>query len=92
MADAASAAGARLIAADRPGMGRSSPQPEREIGDWPKDLAALADHLGLPRFYLLGVSGGKDSYALASLLGLDHRVQPVLFAGALPNLKRIGPV
>ena len=73
MADAASAAGARLIAADRPGMGRSSPQPERAIGDWPEDLAALADNLGLARFYLLGVSGGAP-FAMVCAAALPERI------------------
>jgi pimeloyl-ACP methyl ester carboxylesterase len=73
MADAAIAAGARLIAADRPGMGGSSPQPGRRIGDWSHDLAALADHLGLARFHLLGVSGGAP-FAMACAVALPERI------------------
>jgi pimeloyl-ACP methyl ester carboxylesterase len=73
MADAASAAGARLIAADRPGMGGSSPQSGRRIGDWPQDLAALADHLGLARFHLLGVSGGAP-FAMACATAFPERI------------------
>ncbi len=73
IADAAIAVRARLIAADRPGMGGSSPQPGRRIGDWPKDLAALADHLGLGRFHLLGVSGGAP-FAMACAAALPERI------------------
>ncbi|KAI1323873.1 alpha/beta-hydrolase [Xylariaceae sp. FL0255] len=56
--------GIRLIAADRPGYGSSSPQPGRCILDWSADLAALASHLDVTRYAVLGVSGGAP-YALA---------------------------
>lgn len=48
----------RVISADRPGMGLSDFQPGRRIGDWPADVAALADALGIERFAVLGYSGG----------------------------------
>jgi pimeloyl-ACP methyl ester carboxylesterase len=54
------AAGYRVIAFDRRGWGRSGavattgPQP----GHAADDLNALADHLSLPRFHLVGVAGG----------------------------------
>ncbi|KAF1959616.1 alpha/beta hydrolase fold domain-containing protein [Byssothecium circinans] len=54
----------RLIAPDRPGMGNSSPQANRTLLDWPKDVIALADHLKVERFYIMGLSGGGP-YALA---------------------------
>lgn len=54
----------RLIAADRPGYGASTPQPRRRLLDWPADVAALADHLGIGDFRCVGVSGGGP-YALA---------------------------
>ncbi|OJD15779.1 hypothetical protein AJ78_03997 [Emergomyces pasteurianus Ep9510] len=54
----------RIIAPDRPGFGRSTHQPKRRIMDWPADVRALADHLGLARFAVLGGSGGGP-YALA---------------------------
>ncbi|KAF1836206.1 alpha/beta hydrolase fold domain-containing protein [Decorospora gaudefroyi] len=54
----------RLIAPDRPGNGRSSFQTNRRILDWPTDLLALAEHLKVHQFYMLGVSGGAP-YALA---------------------------
>ncbi|KAG7152710.1 putative hydrolase YcgS like protein [Verticillium longisporum] len=56
--------GVRIIATDRPGMGLSSPQPERTLIDHPKDLELLADHLKLSEYGVLGVSGGGP-YALA---------------------------
>jgi len=58
--DAFSRAGYRVIAFDRRGWGRSEteaatgPQP----GSAADDLHALADHLSLGRFHLVGVAGG----------------------------------
>ena len=39
--------GIRLIALDRPGYGLSDPLPGRTLLDWPRDVAAAADALGL---------------------------------------------
>jgi pimeloyl-ACP methyl ester carboxylesterase len=54
----------RLVAIDRPGFGNSSFQTNRKLLDWPKDVLALADHLNVEEFYVLGTSGGGP-YALA---------------------------
>ena len=56
----------RLIAPDRPGIGLSTYKPNRRILDWPADVLALADHLKISQFYILGVSGGAP-YALACI-------------------------
>jgi hypothetical protein len=45
--------GARIIAPDRPGMGWSSPYPDRTLLDYPKDLEHLADHLKLESYGVL---------------------------------------
>ena len=45
--------GARIIAPDRPGIGWSSPQPDRTLLDYPKDLENLADHLKLESYGVL---------------------------------------
>jgi pimeloyl-ACP methyl ester carboxylesterase len=45
--------GARIITADRPGMGLSSPHLDRTLLDNPKDLAQLADHLKLEKYGVL---------------------------------------
>jgi len=58
------ATGVRLISVDRPGIGLSSPQPDRTLLAWPKDVAHLARTLGIPRFAVLGWSAGGP-YALA---------------------------
>jgi len=63
----------RILAPDRPGCGDSDHQPGRDLDDWAGDVAALADHLGLARFALLGVSGGAP-YALTCAWRLPTRV------------------
>lgn len=50
--------GFRLIALDRPGMGRSDFHAGRTLLDYPRDLAALADALGIARFGSIGWSSG----------------------------------
>ncbi|RAR03829.1 alpha/beta hydrolase fold domain-containing protein [Stemphylium lycopersici] len=56
----------RLIAPDRPGNGLSTFQHNRRILDFPADVLALAEHLKIHQFYILGVSGGAP-YALACI-------------------------
>jgi pimeloyl-ACP methyl ester carboxylesterase len=65
--------GVRLICVDRPGYGSSTFQPGRQILDWPKDVSALADGLGLRKFAVAGHSGGGP-YALACAYCLPERV------------------
>jgi len=72
----------RLLAVDRPGFGLSSPQPGRSLLDWPADLADLADHLGLPSFAMLGVSGGGPA-TLACASRLKDRLTAVTLACGL---------
>lgn len=63
------AAHVRLIVPDRPGFGRSDPQEGRTYSDWPKDVEALADALGMASFAVVGVSaGGPYAAACAALL------------------------
>ncbi|BCX89855.1 hypothetical protein MIN45_P2228 [Methylomarinovum tepidoasis] len=65
-----------LFAPDRPGYGRSDPLPPTNVAAWTGDLAAVADHLGIPRFHVVGVSGGGP-YALACAARLEKRVRGV---------------
>jgi pimeloyl-ACP methyl ester carboxylesterase len=58
--------GLRVVCPDRPGMGGSDFQPGRGITDWPADVTALADGLGLERFALLGNSGGCPYVAVCA--------------------------
>ncbi|KAJ5748987.1 uncharacterized protein N7511_010683 [Penicillium nucicola] len=65
--------GIRMVAPDRPGFGLSTNQPNRRIADWPDDVQALAGHLGLSRFALMGGSGGGP-YILACAHALPHEM------------------
>ena len=77
--------GFRIIAPDRPGFGRSTSQPGRGLSDWPPVVAAIADHLGLEKFALMGISGGGP-YVLATAWALDSRVRAVcLCCTAVPT-------
>ncbi|KAJ5808229.1 hypothetical protein N7474_009498 [Penicillium riverlandense] len=77
--------GIRVIAPDRPGFGLSTVQAHRHILDWPADVQALAGHLGLAHFAVLGGSGGAP-YALACAHGLpaDMLSGVGIMAGAGP--------
>ena len=66
------ALGVRLIAIDRPGCGLSDFLPGRTLLDWPTDLAAVADALGIGRFAVVGFSGGGP-YVAASAFALPDR-------------------
>jgi pimeloyl-ACP methyl ester carboxylesterase len=78
----AKSARARLITVDRPGFGLSDPQPGRRLTDWPRDIAQLADALGLEKFRVAGVSGGAP-YAAACAHAMPDRV---LVAGLVSGL------
>ncbi|OHE94359.1 hypothetical protein CORC01_10287 [Colletotrichum orchidophilum] len=66
-----------VVAVTRPGYGGSTFQPNRTILAFPQDVVALADHLKVQRFAVLGISGGAP-YALACL----HSIPTARLAGA----------
>jgi pimeloyl-ACP methyl ester carboxylesterase len=81
---AARALGIRLIAPDRPGIGRSTYQAGRRLLDWPPDVTELADALGLERFAVMGWSCG-GAYAAACAARLPDRVTgTALLASVVP--------
>jgi pimeloyl-ACP methyl ester carboxylesterase len=84
-ADEAAAAGAiRLISPDRPGVGRSDPDPGRAVLSWAADVEELLDRIGVEPFAVMGWSMGGQ-YAAAVGHALRHRVTRVaIVAGALP--------
>lgn len=65
--------GVRVYVPERPGFGVSDPDPGRTLADWPDDVAAFADAMGLGEFPVLGISGGGP-YALACAALLEDRV------------------
>jgi pimeloyl-ACP methyl ester carboxylesterase len=80
----ARAIGARVISPDRPGIGLSDPKPGRTLLDWPADVVALADAVGVDRFAVLGWSFGGP-YAAACASALPERVTSLtLIASAIP--------
>jgi pimeloyl-ACP methyl ester carboxylesterase len=89
--------GVLLIAANRPGVGLSSPIRRRCIADCIPDVVALTEALNLKTFGVMGVSGGVP-YALACLAKLPGRVRlGVLVSGLGPVsdpavLAQMGPL
>ena len=65
-ASIAASAGARIIAVDRPGFGRSDFKPGRTLLDWPNDVIQLADALNFDRFAVVGYSGGGPYAAVCA--------------------------
>ena len=75
------AAGVRLIAPDRPGVGRSDRLENRTLLDWPRDVEALADSLRLDRFAVAGWSLG-GAFAAACAYALPDRVVALGLVGS----------
>jgi pimeloyl-ACP methyl ester carboxylesterase len=91
------ALGARLIVLERPGFGLSDFQPRRTLLDWPDDVAAAADALGIDRFPLAGISAGAP-YAAACAYKIPQRltrvaiisgVGPMTVPGAMEEMPRV---
>lgn len=68
--------GMRLICPERPGYGRSDPDPSYSVSDWVSDVEKLANHLGFDDFAISGLSMGAV-YALACAVDLPDRVKTV---------------
>ncbi|MDF1752837.1 MAG: alpha/beta hydrolase [Verrucomicrobiales bacterium] len=83
-APAAEKKNVRLMAIDRPGFGNSTFQPGRQLLDWPRDVVALADDLGLDRFRLLGHSGGGPYAAACAHQIPDRLIKTTIMAGLSP--------
>ncbi|KAM0246132.1 hypothetical protein ACHAP5_004914 [Fusarium lateritium] len=76
----------RLIAPDRPGFGRSEFLPGRTIGGYATDVLALAKHLNLAKYSVMGGSGGGPyALACARYLQPEDGLQGIcVFAGMAP--------
>lgn len=81
--------GLRVIAPDRPGMGGSSFHGNRTLRAWAGDVSALAAHLGLSRYRVLGFSGGGPS-ALACGAVNPGEVEEVLLVSGCAPVERMG--
>jgi pimeloyl-ACP methyl ester carboxylesterase len=85
--------GLRVIALDRPGVGRSDPKDGDRLLDWPGDAAQAAEQLGIARFSVQGMSAGGP-YALACAHKLRDRVAACSLVSAVPPpqlARRAGP-
>lgn len=82
---AAERLGLRWVSYDRPGYGRSTPDPGRDVASAAGCAAAVADALGIDRFAVFGHSGGGP-HALACGALLPQRVLGVVsVAGLAPR-------
>jgi len=81
--------GVRVITPDRPGYGLSDPDPHSPLLDWPSDIEELADHLGISRFGISGLSGG-GIYALACAAAIPERLTDVVVTGCPGPMQRSG--
>ena len=76
----------RLVAVNRPGMGRSTYQTCRQITDWPADVACLLQALGHgdAPFGIIAMSGGA-AYALAVARVMRNQITHIaLVSGHTP--------
>lgn len=67
----------RIFVPERPGYGLSDAKAGRTLDDWCRDFEALADEIGVKRFSIVGISGGR-------LLLLPVRIECQHAFGKLP--------
>jgi len=77
--------GWRVLAPDRPGMGRSPRRAGWSFGAWPAVLAQFLDERAIARCPVIGLSGGGP-YALASAALIPERVPAVAVISGAPPL------
>ncbi|MGO1502098.1 MAG: alpha/beta fold hydrolase [Marinobacter sp.] len=81
--------GFRILTPDRPGIGSSDYQPERQLLDYPNDIQQLADALGLDRFSHFGWSSG-GSRTLACCYTLSDRIDLGVCLSGYTNFSEYG--
>lgn len=81
--------GCRIVAPERPGVGVSDPDPGRTLTDWPADVTALLDALGIGTAPALGISGGGP-YALACGALAPERVPRVAVCCGIGPMAAVG--
>jgi len=74
-----------IYAFDRPGIGLSTYQPQRQLLDWAEDIRAVCVGLKLERVAILGVSGGGP-YTLACACRLAEKLIHVAVVSGLAAL------
>ncbi len=76
--------GVRILAPDRPGIGRSTFRPGRKLSHWPDDVARIADSLGIDKFAVCGVSGGGPYAAACAALIPERLTRAGIVCGVGP--------
>lgn len=72
----------RLISIDRPGMGLSSFDKKQTILSWADDVQAFADQFNLPKFAIIGHSGGAP-FVAACLYRIPKRLTGVAIVSGM---------
>ena len=80
---AAARLGIRWVSYDRPGYGRSTSHPDRDLAAAADEVASVADALGVGRFGVMGHSGGSV-FALACGALVPERALAWRVAGLAP--------
>jgi pimeloyl-ACP methyl ester carboxylesterase len=88
--EAAAQRGIRIVTYSRGGYGGSTRSPGRTVAEEARNTAALADHLGIATFHVVGWSGGGSS-ALACAALLPERVQSCLVLAGVSPRDEVGP-
>jgi pimeloyl-ACP methyl ester carboxylesterase len=89
ISDEAGRFGIRIIAPNRPGVGRSEFIERKTALESVADVEDVAEALQLDEFSLIGISGGTP-YALAALSRLAHRVKTVTLISGMGPMRLPG--
>lgn len=86
MLDRALTEGLVWVSYDRPGYGGSTRHTGRRVIDGARDVLAIADHLGVDRFAVMGHSGGGPHALAVAATAPERVVAVVVGAGVAPYL------
>lgn len=82
--------GIHLIATDRPGYGISDPQPNRDLLDYPRDIAFLLEELQIQHCSIIGTSGGSI-FAAACAFALSSKIYKAGFIAGVSQFEKGKP-
>jgi pimeloyl-ACP methyl ester carboxylesterase len=85
LVQAGSERGVRHIAYSRPGYGRSDRRAGRTVADCVADVAAIADELGIERFFTIGWSGGGPHALACAALLPERTIAAATLASVAPR-------
>lgn len=80
--------GIRLLGLDRPGVGSSTPHRYNSVSEFPADLIAVADAMGIDQFAVIGLSGGGPFTLATAYAHPDRVVAAGILGGVAPT---VGP-